>query len=187
MGQQPCGARRPSAADTWGVSESEEQLADQLAEETARLAARLAFAIEPHETRGHYVLAAAPVAVLFERATDSETMPKHRSGRIDPSLLPFLVDVTQRARGRLAYGDGRDNPYLIALALACFYVIEGARSDALGLGRVAGQMPTVAVIPPAAAEKDIVVHRGATALRVIAPVENDEGHEVLAAVELTWV
>jgi hypothetical protein len=168
------------------VPESEEQLADQLAEETARLAAPLAFAIETHETRGHYVLAAAPIAVLFERAADPEVMPKHRSGRIDPSLLPFLVDVTQRARTRLAYGDDRDNPYLIALALACFYVIEGARSDALGLSRLAGRMPTVSVIAPEAAEKDIQVRRGSTALRVIAPVEGDDGDEVLAAVELTW-
>ena len=168
------------------MSESEEQLADQLAEETARLAARLAFAIEPHETRGHYVLAAAPVAVLFERVADPEMQPNHRSGRIDPSLLPFLVDVTQRARGRLAYGDDRDNPYLIALALACFYVIEGARSDALGLRRARGSGADRVGGRAGAAEKDIQVRRGSTALRVIAPVESDDGDEVLAAVELTW-
>ena len=41
---------------------------------------------------------------------DPEVLPTHRSGRIDPSLLPFLVDVTQRARGRLAYGDGARQP-----------------------------------------------------------------------------
>jgi hypothetical protein len=168
------------------MSDPEQELADRLAEETARLAARLAFAIEPHEARGHYALAAAPVAVLFERSLDPEVLPTHRSGRIDPSLLPFLVDVTQRARGRLAYGDERDNPYLIALVLACFYVIEGARSDALGLGRLAGRMPAVAVIAPEAADKDLEVRRGSTALRVIAPVEDDGGTEVVAAVELTW-
>jgi len=168
------------------MSEPEQELADRLAEEAARLAARLAFAIEPHETEGHYVLAAAPVAVLFERSLDPEVLPTHRSGRIDPALLPFLVDVTQRARSRLAYGTGRDNPYLIALALACFYVVEGARSDALGLGRLAGRMPAVAVIAPEAAEKDLQVRRGSTALRVIAPVEGDDASEVLAAVELTW-
>ena len=168
------------------MSEPEQELADRLAEEAARLAARLAFAIEPHETEGHYVLAAAPVAVLFERSLDPEVLPTHRSGRIDPALLPFLVDVTQRARSRLAYGTGRDNPYLIALALACFYVIEGARSDALGLGRLAGRIPAVAVIAPEAADKDLEVRRGTTALRVIAPVEDDEGVEVVAAVELTW-
>ena len=86
------------------MCEAEEELADRLAEEAARLAARLAFAIEPHEAAGHYVLAAAPVAVLFERSLDPEVLPTHRSGRIDPSLLPFLVDVTQRTRLRLAYG-----------------------------------------------------------------------------------
>ena len=168
------------------MSEAEEELADRLAEEAARLAARLAFAIEPHEVAGHYVLAAAPVAVLFERSLDPEVLPTHRSGRIDPSLLPFLVDVTQRTRLRLAYGTDRDNPYLIALALAAFYVVEGARSDALGLGRQAGRMPSVAVVAPEAAEQDLQVRRGSTALRVIAPVESDAGDEVLAAVELTW-
>ena len=67
-----------------------------------------------------------------------------------------------------------------------FYVVEGARSDALGLGRLAGRVPSVAVIAPEAAERDLQVRRGATALRVIAPVEGDDGTEVLAAVELTW-
>ena len=57
--------------------------------------------------------------------------------------------TSRSARGaRLAYGDDRDNPYLIALALACFYLIEGARSDALGLRRLAGQVPTVSVDRP---------------------------------------
>jgi hypothetical protein len=47
-------------------------------------------------------------------------------------------------------------------------------------------MPSVAVIAPEAAEQDLQVRRGSTALRVIAPVEGDDGDEVLAAVELTW-
>ena len=65
-------------------------------------------------------------------------------------------------------------------------MVEGARSDALGLGRQAGRMPAVAVVAPEAAEQDLQVRRGSTALRVIAPVESDAGDEVLAAVELTW-
>src|SRR5436305_2169740 len=146
------------------MSEAEDELAARLAEEAARLAARLAFAIEPHETAGHYVLAAAPVAVLFERSLDPEVLPTHRSGRIDPSLLPFLVDVTQRARHRLGYGADRDNPYLIALALAAFYVVEGARSHALGLGRRAGRLPSVSATPPEAADRDLQVRGGAHAL-----------------------
>ncbi len=162
------------------------ELADQLAEETARLAARLAFSVEPHEQRERYALVAAPVAVLFERSADPSVLPTHRSGRIDPGLLPFLVDATQRTRERLAFGDQRDNPYLIALVLAAFYVIEGARSDVLGLGRVAGRVPRVAVVPPEQAERDLQVAPGAIALRVIAPVEGDGGDSLLAAVELTW-
>jgi hypothetical protein len=162
------------------------QLADQLADETARLAARLAFSVEPYEQQERFALAAAPVAVLFERSADPEVLPTHRSGRIDPALLPFLVDATQRTRERLAFGADRDNPYLIALVLAAFYVVEGARSDALGLGRVAGRLPTVAVVPPEGAERDIQVAPGSTALRVLAPVEGDAGGDLLAAVELTW-
>ena len=167
------------------MSESEE-LANRLADETARLAGRLAFAIEPYDSDDRYALAAAPIAVVFERDADATVMPRHRSGRIAPELLPFLVDATQRTRARLAYGDGRDNPYLIALVLAAFYVIEGARSGALGLDRVAGQMPKVAVLEEEAATRDLQVRPGTTALRIVAPVEGETGRELQAAVELSW-
>jgi hypothetical protein len=167
--------------------ESPAALADRLAAETARLAARLAFAIEAFDAPGRFALAAAPVAVVFERSADAAVAPVHRSGRIDPTLLPFLVDATLRTRERLAWPDDRDNPYLIALVLAAFYVVEGARTGAAGLGpAVASGPPGVAVVPPDAAGRDIVVRRGTTALRVIAPVEDEEGTATVAAVELTW-
>jgi hypothetical protein len=162
-------------------------LADRLADETARLAARLAFAIDPHTTEGHFALAAAPVAVVFQRP-ERERMekPRHRSGRIQPELLPFLVDATQRTRARLAYGPDRDNPYLIALVLAAFYVVESARTGALDLGAVAGRDPAVAVVPPERASSDVTAAFGGTTMRVIAPVEDDDGREVTAALELGW-
>jgi hypothetical protein len=166
---------------------SDVELADQLAEETARLAARLAFAIAEHETQDRFALAAAPVAVVFERPASRHQLPKHRSGRIDPQLLPFLVDATGRARERLTLPDDRDNPYLIALVLAAFYVVEGARSGTLGLGDIAGRTPLVAIVAEDAATRDLQVRPGSTALRVIAPVEGDSGAAVTAAVELTWM
>lgn len=161
-------------------------LADQLAEETARLAARLAFAIEPYEARDHFALAAAPVAVVFARAAEPDAQPTHRSGRIDSALLPFLVDATQRARARLGLGDGIDNPYLIALVLASFYVVEGARSGALGLDAVRGRTPQVAVLRDEAATRDAQAPPGAVVLRVVAPVAGATGDESVAAVELAF-
>jgi hypothetical protein len=168
------------------VSADDPELADRLAEETARLAARLGFAIEPYEGDGHWVLAAAPVAVVLERPEDPHQLPTHRSGLIDPALLPFLVDATQRTRRRLALGAGRDNPYVIALALASFYVVEARRTGILGLGGLAGREPAVAVVPPERAMQDLNLVPGMTALRVVTPVEEDGGAELTAAVELTW-
>jgi hypothetical protein len=162
------------------------ELADRLADETARLAARLSFAIEPHEVRDRFALAAAPIAVVFERPEDPDAMPVHRSGRLDPELLPFLVDATQRARLRLGYGEERDNPYLIALVLAAFYLIEAARSDALGLRRRSGTTPKITIVPAATVSKDIQVKPGATTLRVVAPVEGDDGAELAAGIDLSW-
>ena len=97
-----------------------EALAEELAEATARMASELGWAIGPHRERETYALAGAPVAVVFERASSSKAKPKHRSGQLAPELLPFLVDATLRTRERLAYAEDEDNPYLIALVLACF-------------------------------------------------------------------
>ena len=74
--------------------------------ETARLAASLAFAIEQHRTPGRFALAAAPVAVVFQRADDRDARPLHRSGRVAPELLPFLVDAVA-AHPRAAGAAGR--------------------------------------------------------------------------------
>jgi hypothetical protein len=161
-------------------------LADQLAEETARLAARMAFAIAPYGERERFSLAAAPVAVVFERSLDRTQRPRHRSGRIQPELLPFLVDATQRTRRRLAYGPEEDNPYLIALVLAAFYTVESVRTGALDLGAVARVDPAVTVVPPERATADVNAAFGGTTMRVIAPVETDAGREVVAAVEFSW-
>ncbi len=162
------------------------QLAAQLADDTARLAAQLGFAIEPYAADGHWVLAAAPVAIVLERPADLHQLPTHRSGLIDPELLPFLVDATQRTRSRLALGEGRDNPYVIALALASFYVVEARRTGILGLGHLAARMPAAAVVPPERAYQDLNLVPGMTALRVVTPVEDEHGTELAAAVELSW-
>ncbi len=177
---------RPDAAEE-PLDVDAEALAERLAEETARLAARLHFAIAPFAADERFALAAAPVAVVFHRP-ERERMekPRHRSGRIQPELLPFLVDATRRTRTRLAYGSGQDNPYLIALVLAAFYVVESVRTGALELGSVAGRDPRVTIVPPAEATSDVTAAFGGTTMRVIAPVEGDSGREVTAALELAW-
>ena len=82
-----------------------ERLADELADATARMASELGWAIAPFRERAEYLLAGAPVAVVFERASDIQSSPKHRSGQLAPELLPFLVDATLRTRERLTYAE----------------------------------------------------------------------------------
>ena len=164
-----------------------EALAEELAEATARMASELGWAIGPHRERETYALAGAPVAVVFERASSSKAKPKHRSGQLAPELLPFLVDATLRTRERLAYAEDEDNPYLIALVLACFYSVESQRSGALGLGpETRRALPNIELLRDDAATADIRGVPGTSMLRAIAPVEAESGGEVIAAVQFTW-
>ena len=162
-------------------------LADELAEATARMAAELGWAIGHHREREAYALAGAPVAVVFERAADGTTTPKHRSGQLSPELLPFLVDAVMRTRERLAYARDEDNPFLIALVLACFYAVESQRSDVLGLGpETRRSTPNIELLRDDDATADIRGVPGSAMLRAIAPVEAESGGEVIAAVQLVW-
>ena len=164
-----------------------EALAEELAEATARMASELGWAIGPHRERETYALAGAPVAVVFERASSSKAKPKHRSGQLAPELLPFLVDATLRTRERLAYAADEDNPFLIALVLACFYSVESQRSGALGLGpETRRSLPNIELLRDDAATADIRGVPGTSMLRAIAPVEAESGGEVIAAVQFTW-
>lgn len=180
------GASAPIAPPELSVDEAE-RLADELADATARMAGDLAWAIGPYRERETFALAGAPVAVVFERAPNSKAKPKHRSGQLAPELLPFLVDATVRTRERIAYADGEDNPFLIALVLACFYAVESSRSGALGLGPETRRVqPTVEVLRDDAATADIFGVPGSAMLRAIAPVEAESGGEIIAAVQLVW-
>ena len=162
-----------------------EELSDS--EATARMASELAWAIGPYRERESFALAGAPVAVVFERAPNSKAKPKHRSGQLAPELLPFLVDATVRTRERIAYAEDEDNPFLIALVLACFYAVESSRSGALGLGPETRRVqPTVEVLRDDAATADIFGVPGSAMLRAIAPVEAATGGETIAAVQLVW-
>jgi hypothetical protein len=176
----------PTVGPDGTPEEVDEAVAEQLAADTARVAARLAFSIEPHRTRGRFALAGAPVSVVFERAADRRARPRHRSGRLAPELLPFLVDATMRTRERLQLGEGEDNPYLIALVLAAFYVVDAPRTGLLGPAVRADQTPAVSAVAEAEALMDLAGAPGTVALRVIAPVEDEDGREVNAAVELRW-
>jgi hypothetical protein len=182
------GVAADPAVEPAEVSEEEAaRLADELADATARMAGELAWAIGPFRERESFALAGAPVAVVFERAANSKAKPKHRSGQLAPELLPFLVDATVRTRERIAYADDEDNPFLIALVLACFYAVESSRSGALGLGPETRRVqPSVEVLRDDAATADIFGVPGSAMLRAIAPVEAESGGEVIAAVQLVW-
>jgi hypothetical protein len=173
----------PSELD---VAEAE-RLADELADATARMASELGWAIAPFRERAEYLLAGAPVAVVFERASDSESKPRHRSGQLAPELLPFLVDATLRTRERLTYAEDEDNAYLIALVLASFYAVESSRSGALGLGpETRRSLPTVELLRDDDATADIRGVPGTSMLRVIVPVESESGVAATTAVQFVW-
>jgi hypothetical protein len=176
----------PAEADDLGPAEAE-ALADELAEATARMAAELGWAIGPHRERESYALAGAPVAVVFERGRGDDAKPQHRSGQLAPDLLPFLVDAVLRTRERLAYAADEDNPFLIALVLACFYAVESRRSGALGLDLGAlRSLPQIELLRDDDATGDIRGVPGTAMLRAIAPVEAESGGEIVAAVQLVW-
>jgi len=169
------------------ADEDAERFADELADATARMASELAWAIAPYRERETFALAGAPVAVVFERAPNSKAKPKHRSGQLSPELLPFLVDATVRTRERITYAPDEDNPFLIALVLACFYAVESSRSGALGLGPETRRVqPSVEVLKDDQATADIFGVPGSAMLRAIAPVEAETGGETIAAVQLVW-
>ncbi len=164
-----------------------ERLADELADATARMASELGWAIAPFRERAEYLLAGAPVAVVFERASDIQSSPKHRSGQLAPELLPFLVDATLRTRERLTYAEDEDNAYLIALVLASFYAVESSRSGALGLGpETRRSLPTVELLLDDDATADIRGVPGTSMLRVIVPVESESDVAITTAVQFVW-
>ncbi|MSO46672.1 MAG: hypothetical protein EXQ67_01090 [Thermoleophilia bacterium] len=170
-----------------GDAAEAERLADELAEATARMASELGWAIAPFRERAEYLLAGAPVAVIFERAADHASTPKHRSGQLSAELLPFLVDATLRTRERLTYADDEDNAFLIALVLASFYAVESSRSGALGLGpETRRSLPTVELLRDDDAIADIRGVPGSSMLRVIVPVESEADVATTAAVQFVW-
>ena len=184
---RPHDHEHPAFEDDGTSLEEAEALADELAEATARMASELGWAIGPHRERDGYVLAGAPVAVVFERAPSSKAKPKHRSGQLSPELLPFLVDATLRTRERLAYAPDEDNPFLIALVLACFYSVESQRTGTLGLGPETRQaLPNIELLRDDDATADIRGVPGTAMLRAIAPVEAESGGQFVCAVQFTW-
>ncbi len=170
-----------------GEVDEAQRLADELADATARMASQLAWAIGPHRERVGYVLAGAPVAVIFERAQNRAAKPKHRSGQLSAELLPFLVDAVVRTRERMTYADDEDNPFLIPLVLASFYAVESSRSGALGLGpETRRDLPHVELLRDDDATADIRGVPGTAMLRAIVPVESDDGRQAIAAVQFVW-
>ncbi len=166
--------------------EDEEVLARSLADATARRAAQLAFVLDGSLEPDRFALAAAPVAVVFRREPDRHAKSTHRSGRLAPELLPFLVDAVESTRGRLAWPEGADSPFLISLVLAAFYTVEGDRTGALGLGVARDATPSVRTLVAEETTRDISGRPGTTILRVLAPVAGGDGADRQVGVELLW-
>lgn len=169
------------------TDEHDESLARQLTEETARRAASFAFVLAGQLQRERFALVAAPVAIVFQRDGDRHARSTHRSGRLAPELLPFLVDAVGLSRERIAWPEGADSRYLIALVLASFYVVEHERTGALGLRVASGATPAIRTLDGDETTRDISGRPGTTILRVLAPVAGSEDETVLqVGVELLW-
>jgi hypothetical protein len=173
-------------SDPEPTDEHDEGLAAALADATARRAASLAFALGGTLEPDRFVLAAAPVAVVFTRDLDRHAKSTHRSGRLAPELMPFLVDAVERTRERIAWAEGTDSPYLIALVLATFYTVENERTGALGLGVRPDATPAVRILTGDETTRDIAGRPGTTILRVLAPVSGADDRDRQVGVELLW-
>ncbi len=168
------------------TDEHDEGLARELSDATARRAAHFAFALAGSLQPDRFVLAAAPVAIVFRREIDRHAKSTHRSGRLAPELLPFLVDAVERTRERLAWASGVDSPYLIALVLAVFYTVEHERTGALGLGVRQDATPAVRMLAGDETTRDISGRPGTTILRVLAPVSGVDDTDRQVGIELLW-
>lgn len=145
-----------------------EDLARELLAATVSLAVELHGAIATGRTDGRFPLAGQPVAVVFHQPPGERLA--HRSGRPGEPVLELALEATAEVRRLAGYGRAEDNPLLPALALAAFYVAEGRRSGALGLGEASRARIRAAPLDGDDARRDPVLADGARRLRVWAPV-----------------
>jgi hypothetical protein len=145
-----------------------DELARELLAATATLAVELHGAIAPARAAGRFPAAGHPVAVVFHQPPGERLA--HRSGRPGEAALGLAFDAAAEVRRRVGYGRAEDNPLLAALALAAFYVAEGRRSGALGLGEASRGRVRAAPLAGDDARRDPVLAAGERRLRVWAPV-----------------
>jgi hypothetical protein len=138
-------------------------LARELLAATAALTAELAGGIDALRRKGaEDELVGMPVAGVFDHRPGQG--PRHRAGRPSPQVLALAEAAAAEARARLGWAAGEHNPALVPLALAAFYVVEGRRTGALGLGDV-GE-PTAGLLVGEAAHRDPTLPVGGRLLRV---------------------
>jgi hypothetical protein len=144
-------------------------LAEQLLEQTAALTVELHPAIAELALPGHFPPAGVPAAAVFLQPSDGD--PTHRSGQPSEAVALLAADAAEEARARLGYGRRDGNPFLPALALAAFYLVEARRSGAFGLGRLTEGRVRVFPLTADEARHDPPLLPGTAALRAWYPVQ----------------
>jgi hypothetical protein len=104
------------------------------------------------------------VAAIFDQPPGAK--PRHRAGRPSAELIELAVDAAVEVRERLGYAPLEDNPALVPLALACFYVADARRTNAFGLGVLAAAQPLARVVPADEAHRDPVLPEGTALIRI---------------------
>lgn len=146
-----------------------DRLADDLLERTVALTVELHPAIEGLALPGHFAPAGMPAAAVFMQAP--EGAPTHRSGPASEAVAMLAAEAAAQARDQLGYGRRDGNPFLPALAVAAFYLVEAQRSNAFGLGELSGGRVRVYPLTPEESRHDPPLLPGTAALRAWYPVE----------------
>lgn len=153
-------------------------LADELFEMTTQLTIKLHPAIAELAQPGHFEPLGEPAAAVFQQPREGE--PTHRSGAASDVVAALAAAAATEAARRLIYGRRDGNPFLPALALAAFYLVEAGRRNAFGLGELAGGRVRAVALTPDDARHDPLLLPGTAAIRTWYAVEGLED----AAVEL---
>ncbi|MDX6533168.1 MAG: hypothetical protein QOF68_912 [Gaiellales bacterium] len=146
-----------------------DHLADQLLERTVALTVALHPAIAGLSLPGHFPPAGMPAAAVFMQPHDGA--PTHRSGPASEAVALLAADAAAEAQQQLGYGRRDGNPFLPALALAAFYLVEARRSGAFGLGDLTEGRVRVFPLTGEESRHDPPLLPGTAAVRAWYPVE----------------
>lgn len=144
-------------------------LAEQLLAQTVALTVELHPAIAGLSLPGHFPPAGMPAAAVFLQPPDGA--PTHRSGPASEAVALLAADAAEEAQRQLGYGRRDGNPFLPALALAAFYLVEARRSGAFGLGRLTDGRVRALPLTAEESRHDPQLLPGTAAVRAWYPVQ----------------